>query len=357
MNKAESLATPPMSIPNWQLLGSNELVGERGDQVNRFRDSLKQAINAGVEVVNIDDLAPSVTQPDKPIELQLLKAVEKRSNGELCLSPDYGWLATAGFTAFHARRTFGAETSAHGVFFGVVHDPNDSSKGITVAVKPCIKKPETAYQDWLNNHLARKIDDRCYEPVGFIVDGGRGYSITKFKRDGFDTLDSTTWDNVLTIEGDPEYKTQIEVISSVAVALAELHKNNIFHGDAQFKNIVLDVTGEVYLIDWESATFFARPPEDGVLQHKISHDMKVLFRSMAMPVNKMGVGLISNFKHPMQWEYFKQYVFDPYMEAYLDGADENDPRFGIIAEVEEQVEEYILTGAIYESFKRQRSHN
>lgn len=356
MNRAEALESPAMSVPNWQLLGSNEQIGERGDQVNKFRDTLKQAVSAGVEVININDLMPEIVHPDKPIEQQLLKAVEERSNGELCLSPEYSWIANAGITTFHARRTFGAETSAHGVFFGVMHDPDDPTKGITVAIKPCVEKPETAYQDWLNNHLARNIDKRCYEPIGFIVGGGTGYSITKFKRDGFDTLDSTTWDNVLIIEDDPEYETQKEVIKSVAVTLAELHKKNIFHGDSQFKNIVLDVTGEVYMIDWESATFYYQPPEDGVLQHKIGHDLKVLFRSMAMPVSKMGVGLISNFKHPMQWEHFKQYVFNPYMESYLDGVNDNDPRFGIIAEVEEQIEEYILTGAIYESFKRQRSH-
>lgn len=361
MSKAESsigLYSPPAD--EWDVLFSREM-GELGpDQRNRveaFRETLTEGMTKGFKIVDPDDLSYAVTDNEKPVNSQLAKAVEERVGENVCLSPDFQWLARAGFSAFHVRRTPGAETSAHKVFFGVLHDPKDVTRGISVAVKPCEEKPKKAVMDWLNNELIHQADERTYEPVGYILTPERGYSITKFKGEGFDTLDSTSWENVLLYEDDPDYEGQREALKSVATTLATNHREYAFHGDPQFKNIVLDITGEVYLIDWESAAFYDEAPKQSVLVHKMAHDLKVLFASMAMPEKHHGVGVLSIFKHPAQWHHFKKYIFTPYMETYLQGDNAEGQRFMTVATVEQQMEDYIVNGELYKSYSRSRAHH
>jgi hypothetical protein len=360
-NSGEML--PPPSVADWQLLGSNELEGDRKVDVDRFKWSLAESIHDGIKVLDIDSLYHRVSDKEKAISQQMLKAVTERAGSNFYVSPEYGWLAGAGYSAFHVRRVSGAETSAHGVFFGVLHDPDNMSKGVSVAIKPCDTKPETAVADWVNNSLIHKQDDRTYEPIGFILDGyGMGYSITKFKKEGFDTLDSTTWNNVLAYEEDPAYSGQREVLTSVAEALASLHKNHIYHGDPQFKNIVVDITGDVYFIDWESAAIYTNAPEPAQMTHKMEHDLKVLFRSVAMPEDKAGVGLLDIFTDNIKWSLFKKYIFDPYMEAYMPGGlsgvgTGEGSDFMVIADIEENLRSYIVGGEIYASYSRTRHNN
>ncbi len=361
MPKVESgtgLDSPPAS--GWGVLFSREM-GELGlDQrtrVETFLGTLAEGISQGFKIVDPTELGYAVTDSEKPINSQLAKAVEQRVGENVCLSPDFKWLARAGFSAFHVRRTPGAETSAHKVFFGVLHDPKDMSRGISVAVKPCEEKPKKAVMDWLNNTLIHEVDDRTYEPVGYVMTSERGYSITKFKGEGFDTLDSTSWENVLLYEEDPDYEGQREALTSIASALAVNHRDHAFHGDPQFKNIVLDITGDVYFIDWESAAFYDEAPQQSVLVHKMAHDLKVLFASMAMPENHHGVGALSIFKPPAQWHHFKKYIFTPYMEAYLQGDDADGQRFMTVATVEQQIEDYIVNGELYKSYSRARTHH
>lgn len=339
-------------------MGSSELGQPERELVGGFRDALQDGLAVGSSVVDIEGSTPRINPASgKSIDQQLLPKIEEiGQDGRFVLSPDFAWLGSNEFSKFRILRSGRAETSAHQVFFGAIQSVEDESRGVLVAVKPCIERDSTACNDWLNAHLARKAGERNFNPVGFLLHGGRGYSITELDR-GVETLDNSEWQQVLLDEQNPAYAGQIEVLGDVAKHLAQLHQKQIFHEDPQFKNIALDISGEMFLIDWESSTFFEGDINPEVLRHKIEHDLKVLFGSMARSVQDNGVGLLHVFKHPIQWQLFKKYIFDPYIETYLEGEDESGMRFGVVADVEESLQTYIETGALYESLKRHRGHH
>lgn len=346
---------PEREVFAWELLGSRELEITHRNQLLDFREAYHDAIRENSKVIDIEDRMHILDHPTKSIDQQLVKDIAGRSEGKLCLSPEYQWLQGAGFSSFNVIRSSRAETSAHQVFFGVMHDPDDETRGLPVAVKPCEDKAMTACQDWLNGSLAKREGERTFKPVGFILHDNRGYSLTELESE-VETLDSTEWDRVLLEEHNPAYEGQRELIGGVAVSLAELHRKNVFHGDPQFKNIALDITGEVFLIDWESATFYEKSPKFQEMHHKLMHDLKVVFRSMALPEDRTGVGLLSPFTHKIQWQLFRQYFFDTYMESYLEGVKADEVQVDLAGELEESLREYIENGEIYRSFSRARTN-
>lgn len=345
----------PLGSLDW--MGSAELDQSERELVSEFRAALQESLVIGTKVLDIDTRMHLVDNPNKAIDQQLLPDVEKKgSAGHFVLSPEYAWLEGAGLSNFRIMRSGRAETSAHQVFFGALQADGDEDRGLLVAIKPCVERSSTACNDWLNAQLARRAGERSFSPVGYMLHEGRGYSITELDR-GVETLDNSEWQQVMLDEGNPNFAGQVELLGDIAVRLAGLHKKNIFHEDPQFKNIALDISGEMFFIDWESSTFFQENTEPSTIQHKMEHDLKVLFGSMARSVEDNGVGLFSIFHHPIQWQLFKKYTFDPYMETYLNDEDEDGFKFETIAEVEATLQEYIESGAIYESLKRHRGHH
>lgn len=348
--------------PDWEIIGSEEQKGEHGDVVGAFRERFRTAIQAGIHTIDINSLKHYIKNPDKSVELQLSRAVECRTGDGVYLSPEYQWLEGAGFVNFHARRTSGPKTSSHGVFFGVLHEkPDDISNAIAVAVKPCIDKPVTAIEDWVGNSLAHQIDDRGYEPIGFFSNGEVAYSITRFDPEGFDTLDKTPWVNAARYIGDPEYAEQQEIVKLIGGSLAELHDQQVYHGDPQFKNIVHDISGETHFIDWESARFYDNPPSEKIIASKIEHDFRVLFGSMARGINnKGGVGLLEKKTPSAQWEVFQKLVLRPYEQAYVydlakDNEAEQEKRMEVLGEVEHRLHEYVINEGLRTSLGQARN--
>jgi len=338
-------------------MGSTELDPPERELVSGFRDALSVGHTLGIRLLDPRDNMYLASNNDRSINQQLLSAVERKgSAGHFIVSPEYNWLQGKALSRFRIMRSSRAETSAHQVFFGAMHAEDDDDRGLLVAVKPCIERNVTACSDWLNAHLARNSGERSFSPVGFLLQGDRGYSITELDR-GVETLDNSEWQQVLLDENNPSHAGQIELIEEVACRLAALHKKNIFHEDPQFKNIALDITGELFFIDWESSTFLREGAGQSIVQHKMIHDLKVLFGSMARPVEDNGVGLLNIFKHSIQWQLFKKYIFDPYLEAYLQDESEDGDRFEVIAEVESGLQEYIEGGAHFDSLKRHRGHH
>jgi tRNA A-37 threonylcarbamoyl transferase component Bud32 len=350
---------PPPSIANLQVLGSHELDGQLGEsqhaRVDKFRSVLEQAVANGYRVVDLSRLEADIPDDAKPTNHQLVKLVQEQTGG-VVLSPEYKGLRRSGYSDFHIIRTPGAESSAHQVFFGVLHKPGNTAGGLSVAVKPCETNPNKAITDWVNGSLIRRTDPRAYAPVGFVVGDQVGYSITHFKPEGFDTLESTSWSRVLRDMEDNRFDGQRQLLRFVAESLANIHGDNVFHGDPQFKNIVLDPTGEVYFIDWESADFYAHDPNQQTLTNKMTHDLKVLFCSMATPESAHGVGLLDGFTTLVQWSYFKEHFLDSYIEQYLKGANPEERQFEAVAQVEADMQQYILDGELYKSHARNHTH-
>jgi hypothetical protein len=348
-------------VPEWEILGSHEQKGDHGDMVSRFRKDFREAFSNGTSIINIDDLTHNIKSPEKSIEMQLAKSVDSRADGRLYLSPEYRWLEGAGYTHFHARRTSGPKTSSHGVFFGVIHEkPDDVTNAIAVAIKPCVDKPLTAIEDWVGNSLARKVDDRSYEPIGFFTSNEIAYSITRFDPEGFDTLEKIPWVNAARYEGEPEYTEQQEILKKIGTSLANLHDNNVFHGDPQFKNIVHDISGETYFIDWESAKFYQETPPENIVVSKTEHDLRVLFGSMARSIHDNGVGLLEKKTPSAQWAAFRTFIFEPYEEAYIheltnDFEKEQERRLDVLGEVEERMKDYVLNQGLRRSLASNRN--
>ncbi len=344
---------------DWEVLGSHELEKEQRDQLYAFRSALTDcyALN-GARVIDVDRLPRPDGDTDKSLSEQMKGAVidrVTRKTQRLWLSPEYEWLGYAGLGNFNVIRTASAETSAHHVFFGIMHGGEPEGRGLKVAIKPCVENRTTACSDWLNATLAAKNGERGYKTVGFMFHDGTGYSITELD-ESTDTLDNTNWGNVLVDESDLEYMHQVAILGDIAKKLADLHNKNVFHGDPQFKNIALDVTGETFFIDWESATFFGGDQKYSDILHKSEHDLRVLFSSMARSEKAKGVGILSDFTHSVQWVLFKKHIFDPYMEERLEKAEDPGLVFDLVADIEERLEQYITNGELYTNLRRARSN-
>ncbi|MFO0920644.1 MAG: hypothetical protein U0451_03150 [Candidatus Saccharimonadales bacterium] len=345
-------------VAHWDIIGSDELGPEQRDQVYSFREALENCYeHNGVRVLDVRSRMHVVDVDDgKSTTMHLARDIESRlarSGHTLWVSPDYDWLKAAGYTKFNVVRSTRAETSAHKVFFGVLHD-GDPEDSLPIAIKPCTTNPKTAYVDWLNGELATINKTRRYNPVGFMVINSVGYSLTELDNTS-DTLDTSNWaGGVLNDDTNPEYKNQVTMLSDIGRRLAELHKKNIFHGDPQFKNIAIDVAGEIFFIDWESASFYSTLPKPTEAVHKISHDLRVMFSSMARSEADKGIGLLDGYKEIIQWELFKKHILNPYIETFLDGSDDISNIFNIIADVEVQLEGYIVNGELYRNLQRSR---
>lgn len=337
----------------WESIPSEELGEASQGQLQEFRQDLESSQEAGALIIRPELFAEDITD-EKPVNTQLIRNIDKMVNqgtGRLYLSPEFAWLGDSEITRFSVVRTAGAETSAHGVFFGLLSN-SEGDRVLPVAIKPCRTKPAKAYADWLNNSLIAQTGQDHFTPVGFMIGAETNYSITELKQ-GAETLDNSEWGAVLMDEQNPAYQGQRALLKKLGGVLSVLHANNIFHNDPQFKNLVNDVAGHVFLIDWESSSFYSDNAPQEVLVTKAAHDLRVLFGSMARSKEDKGVGLLSGLGPWMQWQHFKEYIFNPYMDAYL-AARPGEASFNRLAEVEELTRDYILGNGLKTSLRRIR---
>lgn len=334
--------------PSWETIPSAELPETNREQLAKFRAALNHGLEHELLVLNPDEFEPQ-TSDVKPINAAMaseLKEITKSSESLIFLSPEYEWLKKHNLDHFSVLRAAKAETSAHGVFFGLLSDAN-SEGALPVAVKPCETKPDVAMVDWLNNSLAAKTEKRHFQPVGFMIGGDVAYSITELDRT-VETLDNSNWQPVLYDADNPQHEGQRDLLMGVGRAMANLHAKNIAHGDPQFKNIAVDITGNLFFIDWESSTFCDPDVSNAVRVKRAAHDLRILFNSMDRSEEQKGVELLTIFHPSTKWKYFQEYVINPYIEAFLE-ADQREEAFDQVAEVEEIVCEYVLGNEIEHS--------
>ncbi len=259
-------------------------------------------------------------------------------------------------------RTSIAESSAHQVFFAKLTDGEDS---VRIAVKPFTKAPEKAVTDWTNTMLARTRGLHTFKPVGFIICDGTGYTVTE-RQDDIDPLDNVDWSRALL---QPEqHVNMLEDILKVGPALARLNDAGIYHGDPQMKNGVLTQTGSMHWIDWESSTFIVESglKQDfkslALIQRKSVHDLRVLFSSLARPLEKQGVALLNNQTPATQLHYFRELILNPYIEERMKlmegrGQENNETALALLGEIEADIVAYIENGTLYRTLQRSRHTN
>jgi hypothetical protein len=343
-------------IGEWQTVPSFELEENSRYQLHDFRASLSRASDACYRILTEEwfDLEMSIDldHPDKPANkliAQDIKEQLRHTGNEFYTTQEFRWLEDASLTHFDVIRSAKAETSAHGVFFGIMTN-KETGESLAVAVKPCVQKPEKAYLDWLNNGLIARTERKHFAPVGFIYDSDRAYSMTLLQK-GVETLDNTDWRYVLMDPESPSYIGQREQLTDIGIELAGLHEERIFHGDPQFKNIAIDPTGETYFIDWEAAKFFGKNATADVLRKKAAHDLEVLYYSMAAPVTHNGVGLLAPYDRRLQWAHFNNFILTPYLERRME-MDDRPANIEVLNEIESQIKEYALKEFSVGSLKR-----
>lgn len=353
----------PLPVPDeehhWDILGSTELESDQREQLYQFREAINDLYAVwGVQALDVADYEKSAEEESARarsdhIQQGILRDTAAKGQ-RFWVSPEYEWLERSAFNEFHVLRAARAETSAHQVFFGLLHDGDPDRRSLPVAVKPCVKRPEKACSDWVNNSLVKRDGLRGFEPVGFMMHDGKGYSITRLDVSA-DTLENTPWSAVFRDEQDERFAHQRETLSEIAIKLARLHEKGIFHGDPQFKNVALDVTGEVFFIDWESSTVFEeRELSEDRRFERASKDLRILFASMTRTEEQEGVGLLSHLTPRTRWDFFKKYIFNPYMEKTLEKSE--DARFEMLGELEEHIRDYIIDDRLSAQMARER-HN
>ena len=150
----DSLTVPMSDIPigsfEWEILGSQELEPAHKDRLYRFREALYNA-QENMNVFDIERIETAVTDPKKSINSQMLEGIAyhtAKADDRFWLSPEFKWLKMAGLSAFDVIRSARAETSAHQVFFGLLHEgKGQDGKHIPVAIKPCTTKPMAACEE------------------------------------------------------------------------------------------------------------------------------------------------------------------------------------------------------------------
>lgn len=144
----------------------------------------------------------------------------------------------------------GRDRSRHEVHFGSLMLENTDKSlrtNIDIAVKDC--QLSSGLGEIAMNQYAMSRGLYAFQPVGiFLLDkifhGDRlAHIVTRFDKEVF-SLDALPWQ-----EMDTDYIKS--VIGKAAIAAADFHKNGLFHGDLEFKNLGQRTTGEVVVIDLE----------------------------------------------------------------------------------------------------------
>lgn len=333
-----------------------------------FKNSLREVQELPIQVINFNDVIDQANKREQKTLTQGCLEIVLREVQEAPHTYFYSHdLQTAERlqklpNVFISRTSIG-ETSAHKVFFALLTSDDDR---LRVAVKPFAsgEVDRKAITDWSNTLLARKSGLDTFQPLGFMICNGLGYTLTE-RQDDIDPMDNLDWSRALIM---PDlYKSMIEDAKKSGPALARLNHLGIFHGDPQMKNGVLTQRGSMHWIDWEAATFINRSrdyqtsEEVTLIHHKTVRDLRVLFSSLARSVDNNGVGLLQGQTALAQFQSFNELILTPYIDERLRLIETEYPSkvqdaYSELAFVEQEISDYIKNGDLYKTLNRSR-HN
>lgn len=157
-------------------------------------------------------------------------------------------------------QAIGRESSRNSVLFGGLFLHNSSSRSdreINVAVKPYIGpgSQQRALQEYAMNEYISSLGIDCPTQLGMIRYGDSLYTVSEYVPHII-TLDSLDWPSLT-----PD--VQAGVIARGLDSLVTLHKHGVFHGDSQFKNLVIQPEAqEVWTVDFEYSVSLAHKPQN-----------------------------------------------------------------------------------------------
>lgn len=327
--------------------------------VSQFQDALRHVTPTVVEFTSVLEDAERDTVSTKSITQLCVDGVKSvlkpYGEGGLYVESEFIAEEMEGMSELRISRTNIGETSAHQVFFASISDGFNSSR---VAVKPFVYDPHKSIHEWANTLIAQDRGLKTFFPIGFILHDGKGYTLT-LRQDDIEPMDNADWATALL---NPEFnEAMLTDLQKLGPAIARLHDLGCYHGDFQLKNAVITETGSVHAIDWEAAVFIdRRKDQDDFIYKKTVRDLKVLFGSLARPIQNQGVGLLDGLTLNAQWSYFKDLILDPYLYERLQLAtagnrpDTTDQMLVMLGAAELELEQYILDGDLYKNLQRPR---
>jgi serine/threonine protein kinase len=337
-----------------------------------FQEALNNSFETTPVVINFDTIFDTVESDPavgKTITVDCLERVNRSSESAAQFSRTRWFVGSdelaaelTGIQALRVSRTSIGETSAHGVFFGVIEGP---SRKIRVAIKPFRSQADKPKCEWVNTNLATKNGLSTFRVLGFIFGNDASYMVTE-RQDGVESMDNANWSVAL---ANPEAnQAMLDDLRKIGPMVARLHEKGIFHGDLQMKNCVVTERGDVHCIDWES-TIFVSPEavyDESDLNHELTgnkaiHDLVALFASLARTTEFQGVGLLSSLTPAAQLSYFSEMVLTPYLETRLDlalnkelSSDTSETVQAVLTKIQEHIEDYIMSEKLKDSMARLR---
>jgi tRNA A-37 threonylcarbamoyl transferase component Bud32 len=352
-----------------------ESLGDDAATVQEFQNEIMQVKQTPPGVLNINDAVEfAAASPQKSLTQGCVDYVADKVGNDWNKRWYVDSVETAdimyGLHRVMVSRTSVAETSAHKVFFGKL---TGAHHGVRVAIKPFVSNPEKksnpekVINEWVNMKLAQDRGLDVFQPLGFMLDSqnSRGYMVT-LRSDGVEAMDNSNWRHILSF---PErHEGQLADLKKIGSTLAGVHDRGCYHGDPQMKNHVITQSGSVHLIDWEAANFsytglqrFLDSATEAQLRADAVRDLKVIFGSLARPVDGYGVGLLSGRTPQAQFSYFKELVLDPYTKRRLILGEQqhgtDDEMLALLehlTEVEGEITAYILANGAMKSLAQVR---
>ncbi len=265
--------------------------------------------------------------------------------------PSYEEVTGLGMT----EKGFTRGDSAHGVFFADLQVvKRDKLGGVSRERTPVAVKrydnPGSALVEFVNTLSVREKGIATVEPLCVVLNESQSSLVTRAKGE-IRNLDGEPWQPFVSADADSQVLMGTRM-KKMATLLADLHAQGIFHGDAQLKNFVITPDGSIELLDWESSSVFQNEGRTMAFDTAISHgtkDLESLYGSLTgVPEHLYTPVLVGHL--PDRWKQFREHVFDPYWEHWLQRMDIRHPEdtrtedwyYGYIGEVETRMRETVL---------------
>lgn len=163
-----------------------------------------------------------------------------------------------------AGAQLGAGDSQHGVLFGdIVVDYVGQRSKVKSAIKPFLTESGAARHEYDSLVAAKEMGFDTFEPIALAKDGDTMYLITR-RRGEVESLDNANW----TIVPSDQAAYEAEVVPNlhfIAQSMAKMHAKGLIHGDPQIKNFARSDTGNLVVIDLESAKIARNSEEHALL--------------------------------------------------------------------------------------------
>ena len=310
------------------------------DTIQKLRVSFLQSRNRPVR--NIEILSPSDYSPNKPIADQIVNTLEHANK------VDQGIYATPECSVLKVVAIDPTDggirgESSHGVVFmqATVFE-NGKKELATIVCKPYLDAKQ-GLKELINTSLVLRIGKDTARPLAVVITGRECYYLSVFRPDIF-TLDQQHWPKY------PFSEAILERLQKIAYRVADYHSLGLAHHDLQMKNLSESPIGDIIGIDWESASCFAQEqlPDPGRIVDIATHDLEVLFSSMARSKDDHGVGALTKVSKESRWAVFDKIFFSHYLQRWIELVSEQstdqadtDMIMESLATIEEEVRDWI----------------